>query len=50
MGNGHNNKLWEDIWLGETSLANQYSSLYNTVQPNNVSLHCAFTKSSKHWF
>ena len=29
-------RFWEDVWLGDTSLANQYPSLYNIVQHKNV--------------
>jgi hypothetical protein len=36
IGNGLNTKLWEDIWLGERSLAEEYPSLYNIVNHKNV--------------
>jgi hypothetical protein len=29
-------RFWEDVWLGKTSLAQQYPSLYNIVQRKNV--------------
>jgi hypothetical protein len=29
-------RFWKDIWLGYTSLAQQYPSLYNIVQQRNV--------------
>ena len=29
-------RFWEDIWLGNVSLAQQYPSLYNIVQRKNV--------------
>uniref|UniRef100_A0A453J1A9 Reverse transcriptase zinc-binding domain-containing protein n=1 Tax=Aegilops tauschii subsp. strangulata TaxID=200361 RepID=A0A453J1A9_AEGTS len=32
VGNGNTTRFWEDTWLGETSLATQYPSLYNIVQ------------------
>jgi hypothetical protein len=36
VGDGTSVLFWEDIWLGESSLANQYPSLYNIVQRKNV--------------
>jgi hypothetical protein len=38
IGNGAQTRFWEDVWLGETSLANQYPSLYNIVHYKNVSV------------
>jgi hypothetical protein len=38
VGDGTSVRFWEDIWLGDTSLANQYPSLYNIVQRKNVLL------------
>jgi hypothetical protein len=32
---GHQFIFWEDIWLGDTSLANQYPSLYDIIQRKN---------------
>jgi hypothetical protein len=32
IGNGNTTRFWEDTWLGETPLATQYPSLYNSVQ------------------
>jgi hypothetical protein len=29
IGDGLGTRFWEDIWLGNTSLANQYPTLYN---------------------
>jgi hypothetical protein len=29
-------RFWKDVWLGNSSLANQYPSLYNIVQRKNV--------------
>jgi hypothetical protein len=36
VGDGLTVRFWEDIWLGDTSLAQQYPSLYNIVQRKNV--------------
>jgi hypothetical protein len=36
IGDGSWVHFWEDIWLGDTSLAQQYSSLYNIVQRKNI--------------
>jgi hypothetical protein len=36
IGDGSSVRFWEDIWLGDTSLAQQYPSLYNIVQRKNV--------------
>jgi hypothetical protein len=36
VGDGLSTRFWEDVWLGETSLAHQYPSLYNIVQRRNV--------------
>jgi hypothetical protein len=33
LGNGMNTRFWEDVWLGEKPLAEQYPSLYNIVNP-----------------
>jgi hypothetical protein len=36
VGNGMNTRFWEDIWLGNKSLAKEYLSLYNIVNHKNV--------------
>jgi hypothetical protein len=36
IGDGSTIQFWEDIWLGESPLAHQYTSLYNIVQWKNV--------------
>jgi hypothetical protein len=36
VDNGSTVRFWEDIWLGDMSLAQQYPSLYNIVQHKNV--------------
>jgi hypothetical protein len=38
IGDGSNTMFWEDIWLDDTSLAQQYSSLYNILQQKNVTI------------
>jgi hypothetical protein len=35
LGNGMNTRSWEDIWLGEKPIAEQYPSLYNIVNRKN---------------
>jgi hypothetical protein len=32
LGNGSSIRFWEDIWLGDRTLAAQYPSLYNLVR------------------
>jgi hypothetical protein len=32
VGNSEDTRFWEDVWLGNTSLAEQYPYLYNIVQ------------------
>jgi hypothetical protein len=36
IGDGESVRFWEDVWLGEHSLAHQYPSLYNIAQTKNV--------------
>jgi hypothetical protein len=36
VGTGDSVRFWEDIWLGNTPLAQQYPSLYNIVQRKNI--------------
>jgi hypothetical protein len=38
LGDGSGVRFWEDIWLGDTPLANQYPSLFNIVQHKNVTV------------
>jgi hypothetical protein len=38
IGNGESVRFWEDVWLGDTSLAQQYPSLYNIVQQKHTLL------------
>jgi hypothetical protein len=36
IGNDMDTRFWEDTWLGNKSLAEQYPSLYNIVQRKQV--------------
>jgi hypothetical protein len=36
IGDGSSVRFWEDIWLGDKPLAQQYSSLYRIVNHKNV--------------
>jgi hypothetical protein len=36
VGNGQNTRFWEDTWLGDTPLSQQYVVLYNIVRQKNV--------------
>ena len=36
VGNGQGARFWEDIWLGNSSLAVRYPSLFNIVRHKNV--------------
>jgi hypothetical protein len=38
VGNGEETRFWEDTWLGNTPLSQQYPSLYNIVQRKQVSV------------
>jgi hypothetical protein len=38
VGNGEKTIFWEDTWLGNKSLAEQYPSLYNIVQLKQVTV------------
>jgi hypothetical protein len=38
IGNGMDTRFWEDTWLGNKSLAEQYPSLYNIVQRKQLSI------------
>jgi hypothetical protein len=38
VGNGEDTRFWEDVWLGNKSLADQYPYLYNIVQRKQVSV------------
>jgi hypothetical protein len=45
VGNGSDTRYWEDVWLGETTLAHQYPSLYNIVQCKNVTVANVLTQA-----
>jgi hypothetical protein len=36
IGDGLGTRFWEDVWLGNSSLAYQYPILYNIVRNKNV--------------
>jgi hypothetical protein len=36
IGDGLGTHFWEDVWLDNTSLPNQYPILYNIVRTKNV--------------
>jgi hypothetical protein len=38
VGNGESTRFWEDTWLGNTPLAQQYPSLHNIVHHQNVTV------------
>jgi hypothetical protein len=38
IGNGLDTCFWEDCWLGDKPLAQQYPSLYNIVQHKDVTV------------
>lgn len=40
VGNGLNTRLWEDTWLGDVPLCNNFARLYNV----NVSFNISVTK------
>jgi hypothetical protein len=38
IGNGQKTRFWEDIWLGDTPLKDQYPMLYNILNHTNVTV------------
>jgi hypothetical protein len=36
ISDGSGTRFWEDVWLGDSSLANQYPILRNIVRTKNV--------------
>jgi hypothetical protein len=45
IGNGQSTRFWEDIWLGQRSLASEYPSLYNIVNHRNVTVENVLSAS-----
>jgi hypothetical protein len=43
IGNGQNARFWEDTWLGDVPLKDQYPSLYNVVNHTNVTVAHVFS-------
>ena len=43
VNNGKGTRFWEDIWLGDTPLQQQYTSLYIIAQQKNVLVHDVFS-------
>ena len=39
IGDGRKTRFWEDIWLSDTPLKNQYPSLYSITNRKNVFVH-----------
>jgi hypothetical protein len=46
IGDGSRTRFWEDVWLGDVPLAQQYPSLYNIVQRKNVLVSTVFGSSA----
>jgi hypothetical protein len=42
LGDGKKTRFWEDVWLGEKSLAQQYPTLYTIVRRKNVWLQMCY--------
>lgn len=38
IGNGQNTRFWEDTWLGDKPLSDQYPTLYNIVHHKHVTI------------
>jgi hypothetical protein len=45
IGNGENARFWEDTWLGNTPLVNQYPSLYTIAQRKQVSVAAVMSQT-----
>ena len=45
VGDGTTVRFWEDVWLGDMTLAQQYPSLYNIVQHKNVLVSTVFAQT-----
>jgi hypothetical protein len=46
IGNGQKTRFWEDIWLGDTPLKDQYPMLYNIVNHTNVTVAQALASNA----
>jgi hypothetical protein len=46
IGNGQKTRFWEDIWLGDTPLKDQYPMLYNIVNHANVTVAQALASNA----
>ena len=42
LNNGENIRFWEDKWLGNFTLSQQYASLYNIVRKKHISIATVF--------
>jgi hypothetical protein len=45
VGDGKRTRFWEEVWLGDMPLAQQYPSLYSIVQRKQVFLADVFNHS-----
>jgi hypothetical protein len=46
IGNGQKTRFWEDIWLGDTPLKDQYPMLYNILNHTNVTVAQALASNA----
>jgi hypothetical protein len=44
LNNGSNIRFWEDRWLGNYTLHQQYPSLYAITRKKNISVSCVFSR------
>jgi hypothetical protein len=42
LNNGENTRFWEDNWLGNVTLQQQFRSLYSIARRKNVSIASVF--------
>ena len=45
VGNGKNTSFWEDTWLGDRPLSEEYPSLFNIVRRKNVTVEDALSST-----
>jgi hypothetical protein len=45
VGDGEGTRFWEDTWLGDAPLANQFPNLYAIVNHKNVTVASSFTEN-----